>query len=290
MRSCGWRHFLLVIIVPITLQAQDYTWWNEAQNWDGLTHWTSYLNLAPASMGPNAFPIPKPEKMIESNGFESSYNYHRNPGEKSWDFYSRFSFLLGDKASLKLALNPVEYFEFNAQIRDERAARDFSPKGYASGDLLVEMNALVFEKNNRQLIFNSAIKTASGSQIRNARYTDTPAYYFNLTYYQNNNISERLSVDFGFLLGLYVWQTYMVNNRQNDAVLAAISLNLSFKDFILSNDIKGFSGYLGQGDKPLLYMLKMSKCYNMFNLFVANQWSLNDYPYHTTQFGLNYMF
>lgn len=290
MRSCRWRYFFVVIIFPISLHAQDFTWWNEAHNWDGVTHWTSYLKLTPAFMGPNAFPIPEAEKMIESNGFESSYNYHRNLGEKSWDTYTRFSFLIGDKASLKLSINPIEYFEYDEKVRDERVARDYSPKGYASGDLLVEMNAMIFEKDQKQFMFNTGLKSASGSQIRNARYTDTPAYYFNLSYYQAKYINQSLNIDFGVLLGLYVWQTYMINNRQNDAVLAAISLGLNYKNYVISNDIKGFAGYLGNGDKPLLYKIKLSKNYDKFKLFIANQWSLNDYPYHTSQFGIDYRF
>ncbi|GIR12280.1 MAG: hypothetical protein CM15mP23_08550 [Cryomorphaceae bacterium] len=82
--------------------------------------------------------------------------------------------------------------------------RDEFPKGFASGDLLVELNALIFKNKNTQFIFNMGLKTASGSQFRNARYTDAPAYYFDLSYHLENSITKDLSYDLGTLLGLYV--------------------------------------------------------------------------------------
>ena len=78
--------------------------------------------------------------------------------------------------------------------------------------------------------------------MRNARYTDSPAYYFDLSYHLEKSVTEDLSYDLGALLGLYVWQTYMVNNRQNDAILAALTFNLSYKVYTLSNSLRGFKG------------------------------------------------
>ena len=90
------------------------------------------------------------------------------------------------------------------------------------------------------------------------------------------------------MLGLYVWQTYMVNNRQNDAILAALTFNLSYKDFTLSNSLRGFKGYLGNGDFPLLYAAKICRNWNTYQLYLQQQLSLHDYPYNSIQLGCKF--
>jgi hypothetical protein len=270
----------------LSVSAQDFSWWNDAHQWDGSTHWSSYMKLSPAYMGPNAFPIPFAEKLATKPSFEFRYSNHYNFGEKSRDVFTRVSIPVGEKASLKLQMNPIEYFQMDEQIRDERVSRDEFPEGYASGDVLLEVNTLVYAKEKKQLLFNFGLKTASGSQFRNARYTDSPAYYLNLSYHVENNLTANVTYDAGLLLGLYVWQTYMINNRQNDAVLGAMSFNLHYKKFSLSQNLRGFSGYLNNGDQPLLYSMRVSKKRNSYKLYLGQQISINDYPYNTIQLGL----
>ncbi len=289
MRGCSWKYFLLAFSFPLSVIAQDFSWWNNAHQWDGNTHWSSYLVVAPNFMGPNAFPIPFAERKNSKKELDLSFNNHTNPGEKSWDFLSRFSYPLGEKASLRLSMNPIEYFEMDTTIRNARFARDQYPKGYASGDLLVEMNALLYENDRAELLFNIGLKTASGSQFRNARYTDSPAYYFDLSYHSEKIINADFKIDAGLLMGLYVWQTYMVNNRQNDAILAAATFQLHYKDYCLQNDIRGFKGYLGNGDQPLLYSLKLVRKWNSLQLSISQQIALHDYPYHTAQLAVKYV-
>ena len=290
MRGCSWKYFLLAFSFPLSVLAQDFSWWNDTHQWDGNTHWSSYLIMSPGFMGPNAFPIPFAERKNTKNELDLNFNNHFNSGEKNWDFLTRFSYPLGEKASLRLSMNPIEYFEMDSNIRDERIARDEFPKGYASGDLLVEMNALLFENEHSELLFNIGLKTASGSQFRNARYTDSPAYYFDLSYHHEKNISPDFKVDAGLLMGLYVWQTYMINNRQNDAILAAASLRLHYKGYCLQNDLRGFKGYLDNGDQPLLYSVKFLRNWNSLQVSISQQYTLHDYPYNSLSLGLNYRF
>ena len=290
MRNCCWKHLTIIFCFPLSLLAQDFSWWNETHQWDGYTHWSSYMKLSPAFMGPNAFPIPFAEKMTRKPEFDLRYSNHMNTGETSWDFYTRFALPLGDKAALKVAINPIEYFEMNSVLRDERISRDEFPQGYTSGDLLIEMNALIFDAENKQLLFNVGLKTASGSQLRNARYTDTPAYYLDLSYHIEKSVNNYLHYDLGVLLGLYVWQTYMINNRQNDAVLAALSFELHYRDYTFSQNFRGFRGYLENGDFPLLYAVKIAKNLNSYQLYVQQQITLHDYPYNSTQAGCKFYF
>lgn len=288
MRSRCWEYLFLILLIPISSLAQNFSWWNETHSWDGQSHWSTYIKLSPAFMGPNAFPIPFAERMVEWPEFEIRYSYHSNLGERAWDIFSKLSLPLGDRASLRFQMNPVEYFQMDTMLRNERFARDQDPNGYASGDLLVEFNALVISSKKSQLLFNLGLKTASGSQFRNARYTDSPAYYFNLSYHRYISIHPEITIDFGTLMGLYVWQTYMINNRQNDAFLAAFSCKLNYKKISLVNDVRGFIGYLGNGDSPLLYSIKLSKIISRYELFIRKQFNLHDYPYKSIQLGLKY--
>ena len=78
----------------------------------------------------------------------------------------------------------------------------------------------------------------------------------------------------------------MINNRQNDAILAAASFKLHYKDYSFTQNLRGFKGYLNNGDQPLLYSLKIAKNWKTHQLYVAQQITLHDYPYNTTQFGV----
>ena len=143
-----------------------------------------------------------PEKLIHNRTFDFRFTNHLNEGEISLDFFTRVSFPIGDKGNIKISINPIEYFEMDTFIRNERASRDQFPKGFAIGDLLIETNTVIFNSNKSQVLFNIGLKTASGSQFRNARYTDSPAYYLNLSYYIEKKINEKFSIDLGGLLGL----------------------------------------------------------------------------------------
>ena len=290
MRSCSWKYLFLVFSFPLSIAAQDFSWWNDIHQWDGTTHWSSYLIISPDFMGPNAFPIPFAERKNTQNEVDLNFNKHFNPGEKNWDFLTRFSYPLGEKASLRLSMNPIEYFEMDSSIRNERLGRDEFPQGYASGDLLVEMNALLFDNEHSELLFNIGLKTASGSQFRNARYTDSPAYYFDLSFHHEKTLSPDFKIDAGILMGLYVWQTYMINNRQNDACLAAASLKLHYKKYSLNQDLRGFKGYLDNGDQPLLYSIKLVREWKSISLSISQQYAFHDYQYNSFSLGLRYRF
>ena len=290
MLSCRWKSLFLIIVLPLSTLGQNFTWWNETHSWNGYDHWSSFMKLSPAFMGPNAFPIPFAERIVNQPEFEIRYSHHFNPGESSWDIFSRISFPVGERASLRFQINPVEYFLMDTMVRNERIARDENPEGYASGDLLVEFNTSLISSQKIQLLFNFGLKTASGSEFRNARYTDSPAYYFNLSLHRHINIHPEIKMNLGTLIGLYVWQTYMINNRQNDAFLYAFSCKIDFKKISLLNDIRGFTGYLKNGDSPLLYSVKLSRNMSRFELFISQQFSIHDYPYQSSQFGSKYYF
>ena len=67
-------------------------------------------------MGPNAFPISFPEKMILKLKFYVRFSNHLNFRETERDVFMRFAFPLGEKVSLKFFMNPIEYFELDSVL------------------------------------------------------------------------------------------------------------------------------------------------------------------------------
>jgi len=106
----------------------------------------------------------------------------------------------------------------------------------------------------------------------------------------NFNEQNSITIDYGALLGLYVWQTYAVNHRQNDAILAAFLFSFNYKEYEISQHIRGFRGYLENGDFPLIYALNISKKWDSYQLYLQYQQSLHDYPYNSIQIGCKYYF
>ena len=48
MRNCCWKYIILILLPAFNLIAQDYSWWNETHQWDGQSHWSSYMKVSPA--------------------------------------------------------------------------------------------------------------------------------------------------------------------------------------------------------------------------------------------------
>ena len=53
MRNCCWKYIILIPLPAFNLIAQDYSWWNETHQWDGQSHWSSYMKVSPAFKEPN---------------------------------------------------------------------------------------------------------------------------------------------------------------------------------------------------------------------------------------------
>ncbi|GIR12279.1 MAG: hypothetical protein CM15mP23_08540 [Cryomorphaceae bacterium] len=81
----------------------------------------------------------------------------------------------------------------------------------------------------------------------------------------------------------------MENNRQNDAILAALTFNLSYKDYTLSNSLRGFKGYWEMEISHYL-SAKISRNWNTYEFYLQQQLSLHDYPYNSIQLGFKFFY
>jgi hypothetical protein len=95
--------------------------------------------------------------------------------------------------------------------------------------------------------------------------------------------------------GLYVYQTYDLQHPQNDCFLYGAGVDLirpkSESDpFILSQSIGGYNGYLGIGDKPLVYRISAQLQVNNIDFKVSFTTGIRDYNYKCYSLGAVYHF
>lgn len=84
------------------------------------------------------------------------------------------------------------------------------------------------------------------------------------------------------MVGLYVYQTNYDMDYQNDAFVFGTGINLGFQKTIVENQFGGYIGYIGDGDKPLVYRLIIrNKRDAKWNYKLRFQQGINDFDYTT---------
>jgi hypothetical protein len=284
------------------IQAQDdATWWNETHHWDGITSWTQYIIYSTSYMGPNALPVPfSPKGLIrEEFEFKMDAEYHYYRGDKTQDiFLDCYIPVVKDKIALEFYGVPFEHYDMDKPTVIERRARNQSGEGFASGDFYFSTLIQVI-KNKRMpdIAVRLACKTAPGSKLSDARNTDAPGYFFDLSLgkdllFSGKNLQK---LRFHGMLGFYSWQMNLPENRQNDAFLFGVGMDLSFRSFYINNAVDGYLGYFGKeqvivgdkedpvpfNDRPVVYRLDIMKKTNHIDFGLGCQLALNDFPYQS---------
>lgn len=289
------RYILLLIIFsfPVSVHAQDFAWWNSIHNWDGITPWNQYMTISPAFMGPNALPVPelKNGRLDSTASLRISFDHFNGKGDQTQNVFLKGILpLYANRMSLELEVVPLEWYKLDTITRDERAVRTQSGKGSAGGDIYLATTIQLLKDKTYlpDMQLRMALKSASGTKLRDARYTDAPGYYFDVSFgkdfYHGTSVlrSLRWFVDGGF----YTYQTYDVKNLQNDCVLFGGGISATAKRFFLSAQLAGYSGYLNNGDHPLVFRSELRSLGKMADASFSWQKGLNDYPYDLYRFSL----
>lgn len=282
--------FLLFVTTEQLLAQEDFTWWNEKHNWDGYTSWVQYMTMSTSYMGPNALPVPEVEKgRIDSSAeLEIAGDYHYSKGDKTTDFYLRgFLPLYNNRVAVSIDVIPYEWFKTDTITRDLRAARTRSGKGGAGGDIYFYACFQLLHDHGKwpDLLLQTALRTASGTNLRNVRYTDGPGYFFDLSGGKNFEFGKA-KLRFYLMGGLYIYQTFDLQHLQNDCKLYGSGADLHFGKIILSQSVAGYSGYLDIGDKPLVYRAGVRLKNKVIDWKFSYQWGLNDYAYQRYRLSL----
>jgi hypothetical protein len=256
--------YLLMAVVPNQAISQEqYEWWNEKHNWDGYTHWTNYIIVSPGYLGPNALPVPGlvDGRVAGRIAVEPEFAVHTQPGEITAGGGLRVFYPVADGlAALEFSHVTVEYYKTDTLIRDERFARSEHVEGIATGDINLA-TYLTLVKNQRwpDMALRINLRTASGSKLSDARFTNSPGYFFDLS--AGKNITPKSDqvnpvIRIYGTLGFYVWQTNLENNRQNDAFLTGLGAKLTHGKQSIGAEAAGYFGYLKMRDDPVVLRCK----------------------------------
>jgi len=286
--------FVIIFISPYAI-SQDYDWWNKKHNWDGVTNWARYLIYSPAYLGPNALPVPEiRDALIEKSiNLETKADFHFSKGDNTQNLFLKLFYPFWDgRVAVEIFAVPIEHFKMDTITRDERAGRDPDGEGYAAGDIYIGtlIQLLREHKHWPDLLLGITLRTASGGNVGNARYTDAPGYYFDLsagkTFQAGQNLSLRPYVMFGF----YAWQTNRDDYRQNDAFLYGVGLSFFNKHFECNTKYGGYKGYIGNGDAPMVLRAHAIYKFPKTHLKLSFQQGLQDIGYSTVSLGAVFYF
>lgn len=287
-----------IILIVLLLQSflccsQDYQWWNDKHDWDGFTPWPDYITISPGLMGPNALPVPTIKNgTISPNAyFKFGATKHHSKGDKTQNLQTELYLpLFTNRVGLNFELVPIEHYRMDTFTRDVRRARNITGEGFAVGDLYVGTYIQLIENQEKlpDVLLTINLKTASGNKLSDARYTDAPGYFFDLSFGKNidlNGQKTRFIKPYA-MFGFYVWQLQGGDQFQNDAFLYGLGFDLDFPGFRVKNHLGGYYGYLGNGDRPAVYRLRFeTKLSGVLNYEFQFQQGLNDYGF--TSFSLS---
>ncbi len=294
------KKILFIIFFSISLQSfsQSYIWWNKINNWDGITNWYKYLIFSPKYMGPNALPVPeiKNGTLNYHTNFQLYYENQSFSGDNTNDLFTKLHFpLFSDRVALDISIVPIEFYKMDTITRDIRHERDFDGKGFSYGDFYVAtyIQLIKDKKYFPDVLLTINLKTASGNNIEAARYTDSPGYFFDLSFgkkYKLNSVFFRALQPFA-MFGFYCWQTNLDNHFQDDAFLYGLGFSFLLKNIEISNQFGGYIGYLNNGDKPAVYrFILQTKTSSFVNYKLQVQRGLHDFLYTSIRIGCEFDF
>ena len=320
-RKLAWkersRWYAIIILVLVSIYkpgfAQDDAYsWNDLVAWNGITHWTKYLIIAPGYFGPNALPVPELRNGIiqATPYFETLTEGHLSNGDNTFDLSLRYLHpFAGNRVAVDFYMVPLEYYKISDQVRDERKIRNTQPEGIVVGDLFFGTIIQLTKGKEKfpDLTLEMYCKTTSGGGLDDARFTDHPAYYFNLNFGKDVPVFKKMDrVRWYGSLGFYNWQTNLDDYLQNDAPSYGFGLQLNKKSIQLDNQVCGYLGYISwkdepvvrfsdkpyvyAGDQPIVYRLIILKSFKNTNIKLEFQQGLHDFNYSSLKFGIQILF
>jgi hypothetical protein len=273
----------------------DYSWWNELHGWEvGDPGWRNWMQIAPGYLGANALPVPDVKRGVMDTTLEVEVtaSNHFSAGDPTQDISGRL-FIPFAKNRIAIEMYGVvfEHYAFTTEVRDERFARDKDGKGTAIGDFYFStLIQVIKDRKFPNTLFRFASKTASGNQLEAARYTDSPGYFFDLSFSKDlGDKKAGMFRPFG-LFGFYSWQTNDELNLQNDAFMYALGTDYLKNNNMFSVSWSGYTGYKNERDRPMQLNLEYRKDFIKKAIRVRYLHGLRDWEYKTIKFSFIWKF
>lgn len=281
--------------------------------------------VAPLYFGPNAFPVPEmlDEAVVPTLRATIGSDYARGDyGDRATSAMLHLRLpLFTSRANLAVWLPVVEGYHLTPEWKEHARIADHpARRGCEVGSAFVSTDVAVLTEGRRRplITVRAALKTASEDDWTTARYYDCPGYFFDAAFgkglrFSGSALHElRAAVSAGFLC----WQTD--NGRQNDATMYAVGLRARFGApaagsgdgsvcrgvaYELSQDFRGYSGWEGDGDRPMVVKTRFSARIPLgkskdapsvsrssrysLSPFLSYEKGLRDYPYQRFEAGLS---
>lgn len=283
---------LLILLGGCSACAQGHQWWADNVGWDGARPFQDYLRLNPAGMGPHALPVPRMHRMAwdTTSWFAGEGLYHHHRQEHTVASRLSLQWAASEWFRLLIQVVPLEYFDTEHDLKTDRRIfwQDYDRRT-AGGDFHVESLIRLPPRwfGGLQSELRVGLRAPSGTHLGAARFTDTPGYYFDMAVSRHLGPVHSLELMAGFL----VYQTYDHRHKQNDCLLWGVSHRWQKGRWGLMQSLRGFSGYFGDGDKPVIYEAELA-------WQPADRWSwrglagvgLHDYPFRFLGAGVHWHF
>lgn len=266
-------------------------WWNIKHGWQtGMPGWRMMIHITPGYLGPNALPVPEIKKgiVVQGNNLEFGMDMHFRTGDPTQNISGKYYRSFADnKIAIEVWGVMLEHYAMSDTVRDERIARDKDGKGIAVGDLyFATMIQLVKDRKFPDTMLRMAGRTASGGHLDAARYSDSPGYFFDLSFSKSYpSAGGQMAVRPYATLGFYSWQTNDELNLQNDALLYGAGAECKWSAWTLSNTLGGYSGYKHERDRPMVYTFDLVHKLKRNAVRFQYLCGIRDWTYQTFKFS-----
>ncbi len=251
--------------------------------------------ISPEYMGPNALPVPeiRTGRISEEFNLKIAYESHSSPGDKTKNLFTElFIPIVSNKVGLMISVVPIEYFDVDDATLIKRKIMSTDGTGKAGGDIYVGTHIQIFKDHNYipDVLLNINIKTASGTNLEAARYTDSPGYAFDFSFGKDIMLASGLfkSIRIYGTGGFNVFQTHREDFLQNDTYSYGVGFDLNFNKLQFKNAFGGYQGHAGDDDTPAVFRSTLGTNFDsMLNYEVRFQQGINDGAYTTFRIGVN---
>jgi hypothetical protein len=288
--------FLSSLFVVNVSASEIPQWWKDLHQYDPSKGWYEYMTYTSAYFGPNALPVPElyDGRVPRNNRVELSTDVFWGYGDQTQSLSARLMYVaIPGKLALSTWGVLTEHYQTTTAVRNQRASLvESGEETLFIGDIyLSTLFSLCREKNDRpDLNLEFVLKTASSKSAKGARYFDTPGYYIDLTAGKSLHFRNAFVQELRFV-GVVGFLSYQLNEaHQEDALMYGGKFLLSSKKWSFENGIQGYSGWLDEGDRPLLLRSKLNFRQHRLNYFMQYQHALRDYPFRRIQTGICFEF
>lgn len=287
-------YYISFLFIPVVLCAQSkYIPPNPYDILENRQHFSKYLIVSPGYFGPNALPVPRltDGRVKEKLWIDLEYEHYSGTGEVTYDVFTDIHIPIANgRVSLNFYYVPYEFYSVDTELsRERRSQSGEALNGSAQGDVYFGTHVQIIRDHQwiPDLAFGMTGRTASGTKTEDVRFSNAPGYYFDLSVGKSYVLSglKDAHIRWFALAGFYVWQTYLDEYPQNDALLYGAGLELKFNRISLLNTVRGYNGYMQNGDHPLVYRFELGLSEGAASLILGYEYGIRDYPFSCIRAG-----